>query len=164
MGAGQIGAARLKAEERRGKVSEMYFRLGMRQMEIAEQLRVSQPTVVRDLKILLARWRETSVGDLQSLRGKELADLTEMERDCALQFQATKDPRFMAERRLIKKQRAELLGLEAPVRLAGADGGPLKVQAVPLDLTRLSDAELDTLQHIMEREHGPKDGLPQHNP
>ena len=59
-----------------------------------------------------------------STRGRELAELAEMERDCALQFQQTKDPRFMTERRLIKKRRAEMLGLDAPVQLAGAGRRP----------------------------------------
>lgn len=161
MAAGQIHAARLRAEERRAKVSEIYFRLGMRQTEIAEQLGVSQPTVARDVKILISRWREASVGDIQALRGKELADLSEMERDCALQFQNTKDPRWVTERRLVKKRRAEMLGLDAPVRLTGADGGPIKIQAVPVDLTSLSETELDTLEAVMERQHGQKDRLPQ---
>ena len=109
----------------------MYFRLGMRQQEIAEQLQVSQPTVARDVKILVSRWREAALGDVESLRGKEVADLFEMERDCALQFQNTKDPRFMTERRLIKKLRSELLGLNAPVRLAGPTGGPSRSKPSP---------------------------------
>jgi hypothetical protein len=133
----------------------------MRQQEIAERLGVSQPTIARDIKSLVAQWRKASVGDIDALRGKELADLSEMERDCALQFQNTKDPRWVTERRLIKKRRADMLGLDAPVRLAGADGGPIRVQAVPLDLTTLSDDELDTLETIMERQHGNQDRLPQ---
>jgi transposase len=162
--AGQLQQARLRAEERRSKVSEMYFRLGMRQQEIAEQLSVSQPTVARDVKILVSRWREASIGDIEAVRGKELADLSEMERDCALQFQNTKDPRWVTERRLIKKRRADMLGLDAPVRLAGADGGPIQIQAVPLDLTTLSDDQLQTLEKIMERQHGHEQVLPQLKP
>lgn len=154
MAAGQIQAARLRAEERRVKVSEMYFRLGMRQQEIADQLQVSQATIARDLKILLARWRDATLGDIREVRGKELADLSEMERDCALQFQSSKDPRFMTERRLIKKRRAEMLGLDAPTRLAGPDGGPIQIQPVPLDLASLSNDELTILEKIMERQHG----------
>ena len=153
MAAGQIQAARLRAEQRRVKVSEMYFRLSMRQQEIAEQLGVSQPTVARDMKILLSRWREAALIDVSEYRGRELAELAEMERDCALAFQAEKNPRFMTERRLIKKRRAEMLGLDAPVRISGPDGGPIQVQAVPLDLTTLSDEELATLEKILERQH-----------
>ena len=151
MGAGQIQAARLRAEQRRINVSEMYFRLGMRQQEIAEQLGVSQPTVARDMKILLSRWREAALIDVSEYRGRELAELAEMERDAALAFQASKDPRFLSERRLIKKRRAELLGLDAPVRIAGPGGGPIQVQAVPVDLASLSDQELDVLEKIVER-------------
>lgn len=154
MAAGQIQAARVRAEERRSQVSEMYFRLGMRQQEIAEQLGVSQPTVARDVKILVSRWREAALGDVEALRGKEVADLFEMERDCALQFQNTKDPRFMTERRLIKKLRSELLGLAAPVRLAGPDGGPIQIQSLSIELSALSDLELETIATIAERQHG----------
>ena len=154
MAAGQIHEARLRAEERRSRVAELYFRLGMRQTEIAEQLRVSQPTIARDVKILVSRWRDAAVGDVEALRGKELADLSEMERDAALQFQKTGDPRFLSERRLIKKRRAEMLGLDAPVRLAGADGGPIQIQAVPIDLATLTYDELITVKAIMERSDG----------
>lgn len=152
MAAGQIQQARLRAEGRRLKVSEMYFRLGMRQQEIAEQLGVSQATVARDLKILLSRWRDAALVDVAEYRGRELAELAEMERDCALAFQAEKKPRFITERRLIKKRRAEMLGLDAPVRISGPDGGPIQVQSVPLDLTTLSDEELATLKRILERQ------------
>ena len=164
MAAGQVQASRLRAEERRRQVSERYFRLGMRQQEIAEQLRVSQPTIARDVKILISRWREASVGDVEAARGKELADLAEMERDCALQFQNTKDHSWMAERRLIKKRRAEMLGLDAPVRLTGADGGPIQIQPVPINLSSLTEAELQLLEKIMERHHGQQEPLPQLNP
>jgi len=150
MGAGQIQRSRLRAEERRVRVGEMYFRLGMRQTEIAEQVKVSQATVSGDIKILLKRWREATLANIAELRGKELATLAEMERDAALEFQARKDPRFLTERRLIMKRRAEMLGLDAPMRLAGPAGGPLQVQAVPVDLGRLSDEELALLEKILE--------------
>jgi transposase len=153
MAAGQIQAARLRAEERRVKVSEMYFRLGMRQQEIAEQLGTSQASIARDIKILLARWKEASLSDIREFRGKELADLAEMERDCALEFQKTKDPRFMSERRQIKKRRSEMLGLDAPVSISGPGGGPIQVQAVPLNPAELTDEELAVLETIMERTH-----------
>lgn len=152
MAAGQLQAARLRAEERRSKVAEMYFRLGMRQQEIAEQLRVSQPTVARDLKILLSRWREAALIDVGEYRGRELAELAEMERDCALAFQATKDPRFLSERRLVKKRRAEMLGLDAPTKLAGPSGGPIQVQAIHVNLEELSEEELALLEKVLERQ------------
>jgi hypothetical protein len=164
MPAGQIQASRIRAEWRRSQVSEMYCRLAMRQQEIAAQLGVSQPTIVRDLKILLARWREAALIDVSEYRGKELATLFEMERDCALCFQNTKDPRWMTERRLIMKRRAEMLGLDAPVRISGADGGPIQIQPVPIDPSSLSDAELALLEKIMERHHGYQEPSPQLNP
>jgi len=155
MPAGQVQATRLRAEARRTQVSQMYFRLGLRQQEIADELKVSQPTIARDLKILLRRWRDATVGDIDELRGKELADLSEMERDCALQFQESKDPRFMTERRLIKKRRAEMLGLDAPTKVSGPDGGPIQIQPVPIDLDSLPYEDLLLLQKLMERHDEP---------
>ncbi|MHB8870286.1 MAG: hypothetical protein ACYC6T_18320 [Thermoleophilia bacterium] len=119
------------AEARRQTVAEYYFRLKMKQEDIAAQLGVSQPTVARDVKILLSRWREAALTDITELRARELADLESMERDCALRFAQTKDPRFMSERRQLKKRRADMLGLDAPVRLTGPNAGPIQVQPVP---------------------------------
>jgi transposase len=118
------------AEARRQKVAEYYFRLKMRQEEIATQLGVSQATIARDVKILLTRWRETTLADLTELRARELADLESMERDCAILFAQSKDPRFMSERRQLKKRRADMLGLDAPVRLTGPNAGPIQIQPV----------------------------------
>jgi hypothetical protein len=112
-------------------VSEYYFRLKMRQEEIATQLGVSQATIARDVKILLTRWREAVLTDLTELRARELADLESMERDCAILFAQSKDPRFMSERRQLKKRRADMLGLDAPVRLTGPNAGPIQIQPVP---------------------------------
>lgn len=126
MAAGQIQAARLRAEGRRARVAEMYFRLGMRQTEIAEALGVSQPTVARDVKILVERWRKASLSDTGALRGKELADLAEMERDCALEHQNTKDPRWMRERRLVKEVRLRLLGLSGKQQSTADTQSPRK--------------------------------------
>lgn len=119
------------AEARRQKVSEYYFHLKMRQEEIATQLGVSQPTIARDVKILLTRWREAVLTDLTELRARELGDLESMERDCAILFAQSKDPRFMSERRQLKKRRADMLGLDAPVRLTGPNAGPIQIQPVP---------------------------------
>jgi hypothetical protein len=50
----------------------------------------------------------------------------------------------------IMKHRSELLGLAAPKRreLSGPHGGPINNQMVPLDLSMLSDEELEILEQI----------------
>jgi hypothetical protein len=55
-------------------------------------------------------------------------------------------------------------GLDAPVRLSGADGGPIQIKPVPIDPSSLSDAELVLLEKIMERHYGSQEPLPQLNP
>jgi len=53
----------------------------------------------------------------------------------------------------IMKRRSELLGLAAPKQheISGPDGAPIATQMVPLDLSMLSDEELEILEHIHEK-------------
>ena len=99
----------------------MYFRLHLREYEIAERLGVSQPTISRDVAYLVEQARQSAAKDVDEHRARELADLDEMERDAAIQFQSTKDPRWMTERRMIKARRADMLGLDAPNKIAPTD-------------------------------------------
>ena len=63
------------------------------------------------------------------------------------------DPRFLETVRGCIADRRKLFGLDSPTRseLTGADGGPIQLQAVPADLTRLSDAELQQLEQLVEK-------------
>lgn len=118
---GQKRARMSKIAKRRQDVAEMYFRLHLREYEIAERLGVSQPTISRDVAYLVEQARQSASKDVDEHRARELADLDEMERDSAIQFQATKDPRWMTERRMIKARRADMLGLDAPSKIAPTD-------------------------------------------
>jgi DNA-binding CsgD family transcriptional regulator len=120
--AGKKARQRAEREERRLKVEQLYFRLRLTQQEIAEQLGLSQPTVSRDVKAIVRQWVKEYVGDVAPIKARELGDLDAMERDCALELARTKDPRWMAERRHIKAQRARMLGLDEPqgVNIGGA--------------------------------------------
>jgi hypothetical protein len=54
----------------------------------------------------------------------------------------------------LSERRARLLGLDAPARVeqTGADGGPIKTEAVPsIDTSRLSDEELNDLERILSK-------------
>jgi transcriptional regulator with XRE-family HTH domain len=127
--AGKKARQKVEREERRLKVQQLYFRMRLTQEEIAEQLGVHQATVSRDVKAIVQGWRDEYLGDTDLIRARELGDLEAMERDAALEFQRTKEVRWMAERRHIKERRARLCGLDAPagVEISGKDGGDISV-------------------------------------
>ena len=85
----------------------------LRQDEIAEQLKVDQSTISRDLAAISKEWREQARETLDETIARELAELSEMERDCALQFSSKKEVDWIDQRRRIKERRAKLLGLDS---------------------------------------------------
>jgi len=130
--------AREKRERtvRRQKVAEMYYRLRLRQQEIADEIGCNQSTISRDIKALDEQWRQRIADEVDTVRARELGDLDEMERDCAFQLQMTKSARWMAERLKVKERRARLLGLDAPTR-----GSMTNV-----DLTQLTVEQLERIE------------------
>ena len=84
------------------------------QERIAKELGISQPTVSRDIKVLVKRWKEAALSDVDERRGQELAELEGMELDCAVQFSASKDVRWLGQRLRVKERIAKMLGLDAP--------------------------------------------------
>lgn len=79
---------------------------------------VSQPTISRDIKWLKAQWLEDSKQSVDEFKARELAELDEIERDCALQFGADKKRKveWIRTRLSVKERRAKLLGLDAPTK------------------------------------------------
>jgi transposase len=111
---------------RRAQVSEMRFRLGLREREIAERLGVSLGTVAGDIKAIVAEWEKSALRSREYHVAAQWAEYVEMKRDAALEFQREKDPRWMAERTKILQAIADLLGLKAPTKqdVFAALGGP----------------------------------------
>lgn len=66
--------------DRHRRVAELYLR-GLSQMEIAERLGCSQPTVSNDLAGLRAEWLASSLRDFNEAKAQELAKLDELERE-----------------------------------------------------------------------------------
>jgi hypothetical protein len=96
------------------------------QTDIAGQLGVDQSTISRDLAALKQEWRVAVAGEIAERIALELAELDQMERDCALQYSSERTVEWINMRLAIKKRRADLLGLDAPKRteLTGREGGP----------------------------------------
>jgi len=108
-------SAKKRAEliDRRRKVAKLYLRK-MSQEDIAKKLGVSQSTVSRDIRYLTKKWTQEAIGDIDRRRGRELAELEEIEYDCAAQFASNKEPAWLRIRLRAKERIARMLGLDAP--------------------------------------------------
>lgn len=118
---------------------------------IAERLgttkSVAHAAVARSLERTASTLQETA----DALREIELARLDALLLGVWVRATSGDVPSVGAAIR-IAERRAKLLGLDAPVRreVSGPDGSPL-VPATTADLTRLSDADLATLDAILSR-------------
>ncbi len=96
--------------------------------QIADQLGVSRPTIVRDVQVIEAQWREDAAKDLGIVRGQDLKRIDRL--IAGLWPQAVKG-HLGAVDRVVKllDRHAKLLGLDAPAKLehTGENGDPLKI-------------------------------------
>lgn len=106
--------ASFEVEARRQQVARLYLGKAT-QEEIAQRLGVNQCTISRDVSALMDRWKQEAALEVGTIRAREVAEIEELERVCAERFQDQPDPRWIAERRLLKTRKAKLLGLDVPV-------------------------------------------------
>lgn len=150
-------------EEHLGKVSEMFCQ-GVRQHDIAARLGVAPSQITYDLRILMARWAKASTAKIDEFKSSELERINNLERtywqawldSCEAGVKVSKEKRVGAEvvtnRQEVDKpagnptflagvqwcidRRCKLMGLDAAVKLAGADGGALIPQNEYTDIER----------------------------
>lgn len=101
--------------ERRRNVASLYLR-HITQEEIAKSMGVSQVTISRDIKKLTEQWMKEANADITTRKARELAELDDMEKDAALEFNKSKRPDWWNARIKAKERRAKLLGLDAPTK------------------------------------------------
>ena len=119
------------------------------QEEIARTLQVEPATITRDVRVILAGWDQRAHEGADVIRSRELADLEQMERDCAVAFSGDKKDGWVGRRLQIKERRAKLLGLDAPAKQELSGGVTLEITH-DLDLSRLTAEELAQLGHLLE--------------
>jgi len=68
----------VQEEKDRRNISRLYLQ-GVTQVEIARELKISQPTVSRELKLLQAEWRVERVFDINEAKQRELAKIDNLE-------------------------------------------------------------------------------------
>jgi len=129
-------------ERDRRNISRLYLQ-GKIQAQIAFELKISQPTVSRELKLLQAEWKEERVYDINEAKQKELSKLDVLELEyweawersqgnaitqiqsespmgttkTAKQEKQFGDARFLDGVMSCIKQRCAILGVEAPKRV-----------------------------------------------
>jgi len=148
MGTGKRRSSAQRARDRR-RISALYMQRRL-QVDIADEVGVSQATVSRDLKALQCEWLESALIDFNSAKARELAriDYLELEywdawqRSCEDAETLVKDgtpekveklkrtskgqagdPRFLQGVQWCIEKRCKILGIEAPTKLDVTTGG-----------------------------------------
>lgn len=88
-------------ERDRREIARLYLQ-GMYQADIAERLGLSQPTVSRDIQVLVAEWKVERVYDINEAKARELAKVDNLELEY---WEAWHRSQQNAEKE-VKKQRA----------------------------------------------------------
>jgi len=136
--------------ERRMKVSAMRLSGFRRQDLIAKELRVSKATIHRDFKVLDEMYQERAAADIATAKGIDLERVDDLILAIWVRAKAGSLPAIEEGRQLLAT-RAKLLGLDAPKRqwVSGPDDGPIPIQEESLDLSKLSDEELERLDDAL---------------
>ena len=142
----------LRREADLARLAALYLQ-GKSQVEIALELRISQPQVSRDLATLQRRWLASSLLDFDAARARELARIAHLERVYWQSWERSTQDRgraaperpaagaedreplsgnaaFLAGVRWCIDRRCRVLGLDAAAKweVTGKEGGPLQVQ------------------------------------
>lgn len=134
--------------ERQQEALELRMR-GMSQRAIGDAMGISQQAVAYHLKNALLEYQKDIEKNAAKIRAIELSRLERLQ---AAVWQPALDGNLEAVDKAIKvmDRRAKLVGLDAPKKteLTGKDGGPLAVASISVDLSKLSDAQLDRYGEI----------------
>jgi hypothetical protein len=143
--------------QRRQRVADLYLK-GYGQAGIANELAVRQSTISSDIKLICTAWRESSIRDFDAARDLELERIARIEREAWAAYERSQqpvqiatvdgqagsssqkakrtvrhqygDPRFLEVILHCGEARRQLLGLDAPTKVAATtpDGKPLTLE------------------------------------
>lgn len=117
-------------EDRYQQVTTLYLR-GWTQKQIAAEVGVTQGMISQDLKEIQRRWREETAFNLDEAKGKELARLDELERECWAAWEQSKSERTKARQETGGKGRdGKATVTKASMEKEQRDGNPAFLQAV----------------------------------
>lgn len=117
-------------EDRYQQVTTLYLR-GWTQKQIAAEVGVTQGMISNDLKEIQRRWREETAFNLDEAKGKELARLDELERECWAAWEQSKSERTKARQETGGKGKdGKATVTKASMEKEQRDGNPAFLQAV----------------------------------
>ena len=122
-------AEKTAIEARRRQVASLLLAGVENHSQIADQVGVSRPTIVRDVAAIEAEWREAALQDISAAKGQDLKRTNRL--IGALWTKALAGDERSAKMVLdLMQHRAKLLGLNAPEKreLTGMEGEPLVIQ------------------------------------
>lgn len=116
--------------------------------EIAARLKVDVSTAWDDVQAEMEALRGLATTQAEAVKELELQRLDRLLAKLEAHGLKRGDHRAVSAAVRISERRAKLLGLDAPTKLAGHDGGPLVPAA---DLSKLSPADLDALEAVLAK-------------
>ena len=100
----------------RQRIADLYLR-GWMQVDIAEEVGLSQSTVTRDLKALQAEWIKSSLIDYDKAKAREIAKIDNLERIYHAAWR-----RSCEDAETVRKKKAEVGGVERKELVSTAKG------------------------------------------
>jgi len=141
----QHSAQQLATDARRREVAELRLQ-GCTQQAIAQRLQVTQSTISLDLKFIRRQWQKSMIGDFSQAQAEELQKLERIEHEAWVAWERSQKPSQSAvvqgtstatARKTVKNQtgnprflkivhdciesRRDILGLDAPRKIASTD-------------------------------------------
>jgi Homeodomain-like domain len=178
MSKGRKGRSPDQIRKDRVEIAALYLQ-GWTQAEIGAKLGLSRQQIGYDLEAVRREWLQSSLIDFHAKRAQELAKIDHLEQQYWAAWEASKkerqsttteqttaaegerlkagirkveragDPRFLVGVQWCVTKRCEILGLNAPRKIAPTTpDGERPYQLVVKDLT---DEELDAIEHLAER-------------
>jgi len=92
----------------RRRMAEMYLQQGLGQIEIAEELKLSQSTVSRDLQELISEWKKSALVDVDDAIAEELAKINALELEYWAAWRKSQEPNH--KKTNVKKSEMKGLG------------------------------------------------------
>lgn len=128
---------RTRAERERDYaiVAELHCQ-GQTQTVMAERIGVSQQQISLDLKVVEERWRKAAIGDVDAVRGRELAKIDHLERTYwaswlrSLEEKQITSTKRRGGLRLVGKAEKEQTTTEASLRKEQRDGNPAYLSGI----------------------------------
>lgn len=113
----------------RQRIAELYLRQWS-QLDIANELKISQPTVSRDLAAVQKQWRESAVLDMNEAKQRELARIDTLEREYWQAWEASKKDIVTTRQKGIKIEGREVDVKEVTLEKRTSTGNPAYLAGV----------------------------------